>query len=379
MIVSRILLKNWRNFQSVDVPLQERVFLIGPSASGKSHWLDVFRFLRDLAQEGGGLQKAIQERGGLSQMRCLSAPGTANIEIEVHLSKSNQKAPDWKYAISITQDIKENHPPCLAYERVWKGFEKIIDRPDSDDKKDPLRLTQTSLQQVNANLAFRKIAKFFEMVFYLHLVPQLVRHSKAFPGFNMQGDPFGKYFLERINNTPEITRQSRLNQIETGLRIAVPQLKHLTYLKDDTGTPHLQVICEHWKPGSQQREDQLSDGTLRLMGLLWALLESPSLLLLEEPELSLNAEIVKELAPLIYRFQKQRQVMLSTHSWDLLSDKGIAGEEVLLLTPSPNGTQVGLVSSIPEVQPLLKAGLSIADAALSRTNPPNIGQISFFK
>ena len=69
--------------------------------------------------------------------------------------------------------------------------------------------------------------------------------------------------------------------------------------------------------------------------------------------------------------------MLSTHSWDLLSDKGIAGEEVLLLTPSPNGTQVELVSSIPEVQPLLKAGLSIADAALSRTKPPNIGHFSF--
>ena len=79
-------------------------------------------------------------------MRCLSAPRTANIEIEVHLAKSARKEPDWKYAIGITQDIKENHPPYLAYERVWKGFEKVIERPDSDDKKDPLRLTQTSLQ-----------------------------------------------------------------------------------------------------------------------------------------------------------------------------------------------------------------------------------------
>jgi predicted ATPase len=377
MIVSRIILKNWRNFQSVDVPLQDRVFFIGPSACGKSHFLDVFRFLRDLAIDGGGLQKAIQDRGGLSNIRCLSAPRSANVEIEVHLAKSALQEPDWKYAIGITQETRGNHQPCLAYERVWKGNKKLIERPDSDDQKDKLRLTQTYLQQINANLEFREIAKFFEAVLYLHLVPQLVRHSEAFSGPSISGDPFGKCFLERITKTPEKTRQSRLKKIEAGLRIAVPQLKQLTYLKDETGTPHLQVIYEHWKPGSSLREEQFSDGTLRFMGLLWALLESHSLLLLEEPELSLNVEIVKELAPLIYRFQKQRQVMLSTHSWDLLSDKGIAGEEVLLLTPSFNGTQVELVSSIPEVQPLLKAGLSIADAALSRTKSPQIGQMSF--
>jgi AAA15 family ATPase/GTPase len=41
-------LKNWKNFQSVEVDLPLRVFLVGPNASGKSNLLDVFRFLRDL-------------------------------------------------------------------------------------------------------------------------------------------------------------------------------------------------------------------------------------------------------------------------------------------------------------------------------------------
>jgi predicted ATPase len=36
MIVSHITLKNWRNFQSVDVDMGNRVFLVGPNASGKS-------------------------------------------------------------------------------------------------------------------------------------------------------------------------------------------------------------------------------------------------------------------------------------------------------------------------------------------------------
>ena len=59
MIVSSIKLKNWKNFQNVDVKLKERVFVVGPNASGKSNFLDVFRFLRDIAKPGGGLQKAV--------------------------------------------------------------------------------------------------------------------------------------------------------------------------------------------------------------------------------------------------------------------------------------------------------------------------------
>ncbi|MDD9857444.1 MAG: AAA family ATPase, partial [Gammaproteobacteria bacterium] len=59
MIVSRLTLKNWRNFREADVPLRERQFIVGPNASGKSNLLDVFRFLRDIAKpDGGGLQKA---------------------------------------------------------------------------------------------------------------------------------------------------------------------------------------------------------------------------------------------------------------------------------------------------------------------------------
>jgi predicted ATPase len=56
MIVTHVVLKNWRNFRAVNVPLRERSFLLGPNASGKSNFLDVFRFLRDVSKpQGGGL------------------------------------------------------------------------------------------------------------------------------------------------------------------------------------------------------------------------------------------------------------------------------------------------------------------------------------
>ena len=98
----------------------------------------------------------------------------------------------------------------------------------------------------------------------------------------------------------KVEEDDRLKKIEEALHIAVPQLKHLTDTKDESGIPHLEAIYEHWKEGSRQREDQFSDGTLRLIGLLWALLDEDSLLLLEEPELSLNIGIINRLPALIH-------------------------------------------------------------------------------
>ena len=72
MFVTRLILKNWRNFRSVDVELGLRVFVAGPNASGKSILLDVFTFLKDVAKPSGGLQNAVTERGGISKLRCLA-------------------------------------------------------------------------------------------------------------------------------------------------------------------------------------------------------------------------------------------------------------------------------------------------------------------
>jgi len=382
MIISHIILKNWRNFRSVDVDLKDRVFLVGPNAAGKSNFLDSLRFLRDLAKPGGGLQKAITDRGGVSKIRCLSARSNPKVEIAISLSNSSNQEPTWRYEIGITQQTRGYRQPILSYERVWKGNVKIIDRPDEQDQKDELRLTQTFLEQVNANAEFREVVKFLESFLYLHLIPQLVRHPEAFATPGLSEDPFGRTFLERVAKTPEKTRKNRLTKIEEALRSALPQLKNLTDTKDEMGVPHLEAVYEHWRPGAgKQREDQFSDGTLRLIGLFWSLLESDSLLLLEEPELSLNAGIVSQLPSLIYRLQRsrKRQVILSTHSADLLSDKGIGGEEVLLMTPTSEGTKVETASSIKDISLLLEGGLSIADAALHRTIPTTVDQLSLFK
>lgn len=381
MILSHIALKNWRNFPSADVSLGERVFLVGPNACGKSNFLDVFRFLRDIVKAGGGLQKSLQDRGGLSKVRCLAARQNPDVAISVSLAEGNGTVPAWKYEIGIKQEVRGYRQPHLSYERVWEGDTLLLDRPNKDDKKDKLRLTQTHLEQINANEKFREIAAFFQSVLYLHLVPQLLRHPSAFSGTIIPDDPFGRNFLERITQTPERTRRARLKKIEKALQKVVPQFKQLFDTRDEHGIAHLEAVYEHWRArGARQREDQFSDGTLRLIGLFWALMEGKFLLLLEEPELSLHISIIKKLAPILHCFQhpEKRQVILSTHSADLLSDKGIGGEEVLLLTPTKEGTQIRKISDIEEVRALLECGSSIADIIVPYTEPPDIHQNGVF-
>jgi len=69
MYISRARIKNWRNFRSVDVELSETTYLLGPNASGKSNFLDAFRFMRDVVNpNGGGLQKAVKSRGDMKKL-----------------------------------------------------------------------------------------------------------------------------------------------------------------------------------------------------------------------------------------------------------------------------------------------------------------------
>jgi predicted ATPase len=380
MIISRIKLKNWKNFKEINVPLSSRTFIVGPNASGKSNLLEAFRFLRDIAKPGGGLQNAVLDRGGISKIRCLAARTHPDVEIEIHLSEFDSDKVLWKYGVGIKQEVRGYRLPFLTYEKVWEQDKLILNRPDSNDKKDKERLTQTHLEQINANKQFREITRFLESTVYLHLLPQLLKHPQSFTGPDLPGDPFGKGFLDRISKVNEKTRNAWLKKIETALKIAVPQFNKFEF-KEESGRPHLEAVYDHWRPkAGKQKEDQFSDGTLRLIGLLWSLQEGDGLLLLEEPELSLNSAIVSKIPALIYKLQKpkKRQVLISTHSLDLLSDKGISLDEILVLSPSAEGTLVETASSIPSIKLMLDGGMSPAHAILPRTKPKNINQLTIF-
>ena len=233
MIINRLITKNWRNFQQIDVHLSQRQFIVGANASGKSNLLDIFRFLRDIVKvEGGGFQKAIKDRGGVSKIRSLAARRDPEVTIEIHLADDVDSPATWKYGLGFCQETRGYRRTYLTYERVWKNGEQLLNRPNIEDETDQDRLTQTFLEQINVNADFREIARFLQTVTYLHLVPQLLRFVDSIQGRIVEDDPFGQGFLERIASVPDRTRRPRLKKIEQALKIAVPQLERLEFIHD---------------------------------------------------------------------------------------------------------------------------------------------------
>ncbi len=374
MKIRRIILKNWKNFFEAAVDIPDRIFLVGPNASGKSNFLDAFRFLRDLASTGGGFQEAVRRRGGVTSIRCLAARRYPHVMIGVAIHDDAER---WEYELSFSRDRQRG--PLVRTERVRHGDTVLLDRPTEDDRADPTRLTQTYLEQVNVNKPFRVLAEFFASIRYLHIVPQLVREPDRSVG--RVHDPFGGDFLEQVARTREKTQRARLKHIQQALRVAVPQLEAVELWRDVRGTPHLRGKYQHWRPkGAWQTEEQFSDGTLRLLGLLWVALDKAGPLLLEEPELSLHPEIVRHLPQMFARVQREtgRQIFLSTHSPEMLRDGGIGLDEVILLRPTPKGTEVRSAGFLDEIRDLLEGGLSLADAVIPHTEPEDAAKLTRF-
>lgn len=390
MFISRIKLTNWKNFTDVDISLAERTFIVGPNASGKSNLLDVFRFLRDIAREGGGLQEAVKLRGGLSKIRCLSAHGSkSDVKIEIEIEEPSKEQEKnvlvWKYALGLTQKgggaVSETKA-VIRFEKVWNGEKQLLDRPDDKkDGKDEELLQYTHLEQPTANSKFRELADFFKTIDYQHIIPQIIRNPLSFQKSGNSEEFFGRDLFEKMSKMNKKIRASQLRKIERALITAVPNLKNLSLEKDNMGIPHLQAIYEHWRPqGAKQNEEQFSDGTLRLIGLLYSMMNGLQPLLLEEPELSLHSGVVNKLAELIHIMQKRktgkRQVILSTHSYDLLNNNGISAKEIIVLKPSSEGTSVSNAANLYEVRTLLDSGLSPAEVVLPMTEAPGVDQLT---
>ena len=374
MRITHLSLKNWRTFKNLDVSVGQRMVIIGPNASGKSNLLDAVRFLRDLSSPGGGLQDAVASRGGLSRVRCLFARNNNRSHVRVAVTLGDDDEPRrWTYEVDVRSERAGRHRVMVAREVVRRGEEVLIERPDKLDEQDPERLTQTALEQISANKEFRAIAEFLADVRYLHLVPQVIRDAAR--AGDSSDDPFGGDFIARMNRVTKQTREAWLRRVTEALQAAVPQFKSLEVIVDAAGQPHLESRYTNWREtGARQDERDMSDGTLRLIGLLWSLVEvgrRGSPVLLEEPELSLHPAVVRQLPGVLARAQRANgaQVMLTTHSPDLLSDEALGEDEVLLLHPGPDGTTGSLLSEDLLARQDLASGLTVAEVALPLSQP----------
>lgn len=385
MRISKLSLINWKNFRKTEVEFPYRVFIVGPNASGKSNLLDAIRFLRDIVKQGGGLQEAVFSlRGGISKIRCVAARSNTDITIGIIVNNEND-IPEWEFKLTFNQtgggiaDLR-----VIVKEEFLKNLitGKIHIARNIKGKESEYQLGFTYIEQASLNEEFKSFVDFLGEVSYLHLIPQLVRDPKSFLKTSKGEDYYGRDFLEKVQKMNKRISGAYIKRIEKALKYAVPNFEKLNFGQDEMGVPHFEAIFKQWRgQGVKYQEHDFSDGTLRLIGLLWALQDGVKPILLEEPELSLHSSIIRQLPDIIYQLQKKksgkRQVILTTHSFEILDNKGIAGEEILLVTTEgEEGSNLVSVASIPEIKTYLQYGTPVGNFLVSRSTPRNIEQMS---
>jgi AAA domain, putative AbiEii toxin, Type IV TA system len=119
-------------------------------------------------------------------------------------------------------------------------------------------------------------------------------------------------------------------------------------------------------------------GSSGLSTILWAIDNGTAPLLLEEPELSLHRDVIRQLPRLVTQAAQRsgRQVVISTHAEEMLSDRGIDPSEILLLEPSEHESKVVVGSDRPELTNAARARLPLGRIVTGLTKPKDIDQLS---
>lgn len=378
MQITHVTVDNWRNFKHLDVAISRRLIVVGPNASGKSNFLDLFRFLGELAEPGGGLASAVARRGGFGKIRSLFARNnrSGRIEIKIALADGDDL---WTYFLSVKSEGKGRHRALVHEEKVTFNEKVLLSRPNAQDITDPELLTQTHLEQISTNRKFRPVYERLGLTTYLHLVPQIIRDPRR--ATDTVNDPFGGDFIAQMNTVNSTTRTAWLRRMQVALQAAVPQFESLSIDVDSAGRPHLKAGYRNWRSTlANQTEADFSDGTLRLIGLLWALVKIPSqggTLLLEEPELSLSSEVVRVLPSVLAQAQRSKdaQIILTTHAPELIDDEGVDPSEVLVLQVSDDGSAGFVLTERPDLVDDINDGIPASDAIRPYVTPEKLSDL----
>ncbi len=176
--------------------------------------------------------------------------------------------------------------------------------------------------------------------------------------------------------TPKAERTRRLKVVNQALKGLLPYFDTLEVDRGQLGGYHLKLKVKHWRSrAAAQDESSLSDGTLRVIALLWEILDGTGPLLLEEPELSLHAAAVAKL-PALFSLANEhgRQIIVSTHAFSMFREVGFAAEELVLIRAatgkSARASDIVMGSKVKPIVEHLKHQLPLEPVLEAETAPP---------
>lgn len=342
--VRSLKVRNWKNIPKIEIDsLWDFSVIVWPNASGKSNFLDIILFLRDIAKNG--LQQAVNQRWWIEKIRSLSAKNNTDISIEITVQVGTAT---WLYNLIINQgkrglkgvSIDKTSRAYVKEESVFQNGNELFTRKILKDDSDLVTHMETPFK----NWAFQELVNYFWEIDLLHIVPQMVKERQIKDTEKRELDIYGRNFIEKIWRFPnKRIREKYLNQIGKILRWAIPNFEELLLEPDvNSWVFHLVARFKNWRaPTAKQTELFLSDGTIRLIWIIWTLLaKKTGILLIDEPEVSLHTAIIRSLPKIIAQIQIESdiQVIVTTHSYEFISmDAWIKPKDIFIVSPDEKG------------------------------------------
>lgn len=346
----RVKIRNFKSIGNCQVRLRPLTILVGRNGSGKSNFLDALHFISDSLQTS--LDHAIKARGGMSDVRRRSTGHPTNFAIEMEFS-----LPRWQiatYGFEITSKkqggfaVKEERLRVVSKSRKEIAHFRRDERSVVDTSiENPPPVLEDRLYLVNAAglPEFRPAFDALLSMGFYNLNPNSIRElQNPDPGELLEEDGGNiASVVERLHQErPEAVRrvcnylQTIIPDIKDIDRVALGPRETLLFYQRVKGAEH------PWKFYASS----MSDGTLRALGALVAVTQLSTgnqpvrLVGLEEPETALHPAAAGALMDALREAGESTQVLITTHSPDLLDQVNVEDDGLLVVQSVEGNTRI---------------------------------------
>lgn len=367
-LLTRIHVKNYRSLVDVEANLQPVNILFGPNGAGKSSLLDTLWFLHGCGAQGTATTAAERDHGiGLLWD---GAPDHATISIQVSTDAARYELElgflsgridplpgEQLYSVRRRQSLIERR---VGSDQV-SFFHAAMNESPMFTLREPERTSFLRYLDSQPNVAevsdLNNLIRFTHFYHFRSMKLSALRKFGSESGSETWLMNLGENLWSVLRNLQG--RRAVDDRYETIMRYMVRSFPGFVDLVLDAPSPAT-VYGSLMEKGLKQpiRASGVSDGHLQMLLLLTSLFAEgrsrPSLILLDEPELSLHPWSLAVLAEAIDEAAAnwQRQVLASTHSPVLLSQ--FDASQILAVEPGTHGTRIRRLSEITEVKDLLE-------------------------
>lgn len=361
--ISRVVIENYKSIKKCDVRLGALQFLVGRNGVGKSNFLDALAFVRD-ALMLNDVGKAIRQwHFDAFHQRPEEAPRAFCIRLEFNLPGDATG----HFAFQVEENVAESarsfkvvQEECCIEARgassAYKTQNGEVQFVKIQSKKlkqfPPLAIDRLYLQSMSVFDEFRYLHDALQEMHFYNPEPMLVASMHdSYPGRMSPDTDIGSILMHLTPKTKE--------RIMEYLKCIFPHFSDFQVEKLRDGDKLLLFgVGPEGAPRSFLAHS-MSDGTLRALGILTALLQEqkngngnfPALIGIEEPETGLHACAFGALLGAMQEASDMRQVIVATHSADMLDDKEVTPDRILPVEMR------GLASVIAPIEGLTKEEL----------------------